>query len=387
MRIPFRIFFVVKCCSLGCAGPATYHPTVSFPELQQEITIQARDQYREQTESALRIQRIYDHLLHASLGMCQQLKPQMGFFYADPLRLSVDNPIKQALLLDYMGLEGETYPIVSYVRPSSPAEKAGLQMKDRIIAVGKQSAQAQYRTYTNRNMINNNSTETWHKLVGTLESILAPIPTNHAVSLQVRRSTGLGDTLFTVQIHKMPMCDYRVFLMEANQKNAYTDGSNVFVTKGMYASSSDEDLALVMAHELAHIFEDHIDKKRQNAFVGSVGGAILDGLATTLGVPTYGRYTRQARYAGAALHSQAFEKESDYIGLYIMARAGYSTANAADFWRKMAEPDPMGANRFAGSHPPTAERYILLHKTHIEIEDKIAQGQPLVPNRIITQVP
>ena len=48
------------------------------------------------------------------------------------------------------------------------------------------------------------------------------------------------------------------------------------------------------------------------------------------------------------------------MGLYIMARAGYETANASDFWRRMAKDNPLESNIFATSHPTTAMRYVLL---------------------------
>ena len=48
-------------------------------------------------------------------------------------------------------------------------------------------------------------------------------------------------------------------------------------------------------------------------------------------------YSDAGAQIGVAAFSQAFELEADYVGLYILARAGYPTKNAAAFWRKMAE--------------------------------------------------
>ena len=87
---------------------------------------------------------------------------------------------------------------------------------------------------------------------------------------------------------------------------------------------------------------------------------------------------------GQEAFSQGFEAEADYVGLYMLARAGYETESAANFWRKMAEKMPAQSNSLTGTHPPTAYRYLMLAKTHAEIEKKKAAKKNLLPERLVT---
>lgn len=68
------------------------------------------------------------------------------------------------------------------------------------------------------------------------------------------------------------------------------------------------------------------------------------------------------------------------MGLYLMARAGHDYRNAAAFWRRMATVDPKAIAQ-ASTHPTTSERFVALQKTVVEIDEKIAAGQPLLPER------
>ena len=174
------------------------------------------------------------------------------------------------------------------------------------------------------------------------------------------------------------VCDYEVLLsMEATAVNAYTDGRHIVTTEGMVNfAKTDNELALVLAHEMAHCSEGHIGKKKANAILAGLAGSIADWVFGT------GRAAATAAVeAGAAAFSQEFELESDYVGLYMMARAGFDTANASDFWRRMAKDNPLESNTFPTTHPTTAMRHVLIRKTHEEIEDKRESGKRLMPNR------
>jgi predicted Zn-dependent protease len=107
----------------------------------------------------------------------------------------------------------------------------------------------------------------------------------------------------------------------------------VTVTSGMvrFCQTNDE-LALVVGHEMAHNAMNHMKSKRANA----AGGLIVDILFAAIGVNTQGGF---AKLAGNA-YSPAFEQEADYVGLYYTARAGFDISSAANFWRRMAIADP-----------------------------------------------
>ena len=119
--------------------------------------------------------------------------------------------------------------------------------------------------------------------------------------------------------------------------NAFADGEAVYMMAGMMRfAENDQELALILGHELAHNVEAHISAKKVNATIGLV----FDLLAAGAGVNTRGAFSQ----AGANSYSQDFESEADYVGLYYLARAGIEVDGAAYFWRRMAaehKPDPV----------------------------------------------
>ena len=70
------------------------------------------------------------------------------------------------------------------------------------------------------------------------------------------------------------------------------------------------------------------------------------------------------------------EKEADYVGLYLTARAGYDISLAPEFWRRF----PAIGGDLGWSHPDMPERAAALAATRDEILEKVKLDQPLVPN-------
>jgi predicted Zn-dependent protease len=146
----------------------------------------------------------------------------------------------------------------------------------------------------------------------------------------------------------------------------------------MRFAGSDDELAVVVSHELAHNAMRHMDAKKKNATLGAILGATLDVAAASQGVNTGGGFSQQGAQAGARSYSQDFEREADYVGMYILARAGRPYADAPNFWRRMGQESP-GSIRYASTHPTSAERFIRLDKTVAELKAKLASGAPLLP--------
>jgi predicted Zn-dependent protease len=96
---------------------------------------------------------------------------------------------------------------------------------------------------------------------------------------------------------------------------------------------SEDELALVIAHEMAHNLLDH--PKRLNE------KSALSGLATSLGLS--GRAQRQ------------MELDADRMGIIMAARAGYNYKIAPDFWARLNSNAPLAAF-LATTHPTTRAR-------------------------------
>ena len=119
--------------------------------------------------------------------------------------------------------------------------------------------------------------------------------------------------------------------------NAFADiENNVGFTGGMvHYAGSDQEIAAVYAHELAHVMYGHVDKKVSNAMVGAlIGGGIAWVLTRDAG-PNYDHQTTaDMMEAGAEIGSLAYspemEIEADRTAIYIMANAGYSPDSMRD---------------------------------------------------------
>lgn len=170
----------------------------------------------------------------------------------------------------------------------------------------------------------------------------------HAIDPQSKRAAKVG---VITDIPSQPICQYPLRLRYTPTINAYATGRQIIVTSGMMDFTTDDELALIIGHELGHNTQGHIRKIVQNRIL-SLGRAT---------------FTRQ------------FESESDYVGLYYMARAGYDINTAPQFWRNLAKIS-IKSLETAKSHPIIPERYVRLRAAIEEIKAKRAAGEPLIPN-------
>jgi len=182
---------------------------------------------------------------------------------------------------------------------------------------------------------------------------------------------------------KPSTCIYKIGLdtrKEANTSpNAYADGQHIIVNEAMMEFvKSDEELALVIAHEFAHNMLSHVEQQQGNAAIGMIFGAIIDGiLASENGTSDY-TFTKLGAEIGSGAYSQSRETEADYIGLYVMQAAAYDISKAPELWRRMAVRNP-NAIYLASTHPTTAERFVALEKTVSQINSNKAAKLPVQP--------
>lgn len=161
--------------------------------------------------------------------------------------------------------------------------------------------------------------------------------------------------------------------LELNPKpEAWTDGQEIVLTSGMLDFvQSDEELAFVVGHETAHAALGHVRSKLGNTFLG----VLLDGVI-------YGLTGVQAnifQQVGSVAYSHQFEAEADYVGLYLVARAGFEIEEAPKFWRRMAKIHPEHIEHGSATHPSSAQRFVALDATVREIQLKKSQGRELLP--------
>jgi predicted Zn-dependent protease len=127
---------------------------------------------------------------------------------------------------------------------------------------------------------------------------------------------------------------------------------------------SDSELAWVLAHEIAHNVLNHSQNARLRAMLNAFLGATVGTSATV----------------ATSVPQRSLEAQADYVGSYIMARAGYDLRSIKEFWRRM-ESLRSRANvpEVDLTHPTTAERLAAFDVTLSEIEEKRDRGELLQP--------
>jgi len=145
-----------------------------------------------------------------------------------------------------------------------------------------------------------------------------------------------------------PRQDFTFFLLKERQINAFaTLGGYIGMNAGLVLAAEREDeVASVLAHEIAHVTQDHVLRAVERAERDSVPimlamlGAIV--AAQQAGGNSSGDATMAAVAAGQGLMAQrmidytrANESEADRIGIQNLARAGYEPAAMADFFQTL----------------------------------------------------
>lgn len=189
------------------------------------------------------------------------------------------------------------------------------------------------------------------------------------VELRVRRDGVEMD----LAMRPRSVCASRLELARSATVNAFADGRTIFVTVAMMRTLEDDDeLAVIIGHEMAHNVLEHIAKQQENVKTGATFGGLLNMLT--------GARHLQNHWAnvGGRAFSQSFEAEADYVGLYYAAAGGFNVGEAPGVWRKMAVANP-ATIAHASTHPTSPARFVMLEETVREIAAKRARGAPLKP--------
>jgi predicted Zn-dependent protease len=167
-------------------------------------------------------------------------------------------------------------------------------------------------------------------------------------------------------------CAFGIELGHADFVNAYADGYRVMLTRGMLNFAlGDEELAYVLAKEMAHNALAHAQRQRMNATVGG----IIDNLVRIR--PDLGTLSGSA---GIKAMPPELDAAADTLALYMVARAGYAVDRAPAFWQRLASQYPATVpNGYNAIHAPIDKRLPVIQKTVAAIKSKQSRGQPLVP--------
>ncbi|RYD50215.1 MAG: hypothetical protein EOP60_12290 [Sphingomonadales bacterium] len=297
------------------AGFAT--PALAAPHV-------AHGRFERLRDQDLRVATVAYRLATANAARCENaMVPQLGF---------VLHSIDQYGLADRddaarsFGL-GRQVGVMAVVG-GSPAAAAGLVAGDRLVSV-------------NRRDLGVVSGETAPSLasVNRAQAILAEEMSRGAVSLRVAGARGERVVSFLSAMG----CPSRVELIPGEQVNAWADGARVMIGEGLLRRcNTDDELALVIAHEMAHNLLNHLHRL-------AAEGIFTNGLLPMT-------------EAGSAAMRQT-EEEADQLAVKLVGAAKFDLAGAEAFMSSLLNRD------FAvvASHPARDRRLMLLRAAIAEL--------------------
>ncbi len=126
---------------------------------------------------------------------------------------------------------------------------------------------------------------------------------------------------------------YLVNIDQKREENAFADGARIIVTQGLLrATASEDELALVLGHEIAHNVLRHPQSQPDYERVVEIGQGIASGLR---GIGTNTRLAIDG-FAGAikGARTRPQEREADRLGTEIAFKAGYDPIRGTSFFQR-----------------------------------------------------
>ncbi|MBI3045473.1 MAG: M48 family metallopeptidase [Betaproteobacteria bacterium] len=155
-----------------------------------------------------------------------------------------------------------------------------------------------------------------------------------------------------------PRWAWEVNVISSNEVNAWCmPGGKIAVYTGLIdrLKVTDNELAAVMGHEIAHALREHGRERASQQMaqqtvvgigaallgIGDAGASLVNIVAdVTVGLP----------------YSREFEREADRIGVELAARAGYDPRAAVTLWQKMGRTGGSAPPQFLSTHPAPENR-------------------------------
>ena len=156
-------------------------------------------------------------------------------------------------------------------------------------------------------------------------------------------------------------------------------GGKIVVYEGlMKIVASDDELAVVLGHEVAHAVAKHSNERMSQQVLSQYGanvlGSVLSNKSAAIQNVAGKVYGLGTQYGVTLPFSRKHESEADYIGLIFMRLAGYDPNVALTFWQKMASMSQGSTPEFMSTHPSDSKRISQIKK---ELPGVMSKYKPL----------
>lgn len=233
----------------ACVGPTSNLPTVNPADLEAEAEKQLIVAIRDRDRQAQRLAQVSVPILAANTNHCgNNIKNRAGAqFHTVRLDTSMVNR-RAAIAARGLSRAGEVK--VAYTLPGMPADGV-LLPGDVVTRINGVSA---YGVMSGASRVNHQ---------------------RPFFRVRVLRDGQQQD----FRIPTVPVCSYRVLLVPNDAVNAAAGNNTIIVTTGIIRLlDSDQDLALLFGHELAHLTRNHQAAAKTNAMIGAMIAAVVSGV-------------------------------------------------------------------------------------------------------------
>ena len=235
-----------------------------------------------------RLQNVAAPLLKANAELCPRTRRDIGISVHT---LSDYQSNLQPFAEVLMGVS--EHLSIRTVREGSPAEKSGLKTGDIIIGINGAYMPGGFTVQRFFEI----ATQKAYK--------------GESAKLKVKR----GEDRLTLTVKPETICDYPANVFFNEKANGHTDGKQIIITSELMKTVPDDvNLALIIAHEMAHAIKGHQRKKK------------------------------------------SLELKADRMALIMMARADYDIDRAISYWQDAVHPHAKHQET-SKTHPTISERY------------------------------
>jgi len=253
-----------------------------------------------------------------------------------------------------VSVEGTRQSDGSILAAKIDAKPNGMQSYEAEVLQGTNAAEAQYKK---EGRIADKGADGKEEVLGTLT----------ATGPDVDRMRRIINNLLPAYVKPESV---RIYVVDNKEWNAMAMANfSIYVFTGIMKDLDDDEMAIVLGHELTHATHEHSRRQAQKSMYSGIAGAVaqiglsqvksgtardIAGTAAGLGVSAFGNS-----------YSRDYEDQADRVGLRYVYEAGYNYKKGPALWRKFAEKyadsDPI-SNFFFGNHSLSTARAAALEK-------------------------
>ncbi|RJG07749.1 M48 family peptidase [Noviherbaspirillum cavernae] len=196
----------------------------------------------------------------------------------------------------------------------------------------------------------------------------ALLPDSHPEVQRLRRIAAKVIPHATRWNERAAQWQWEINLIDAKDINAFCmPGGKIAFFSGILSTLklTDDEVAIVMGHEIAHALREHGRERVAKSGLTSAGAKLAGiGLSAWLGIDP--NLTTAATGVGANLAMLRFsrddETEADLVGLDVVARAGYDPRAGIALWQKMGMVNNSAPPQWLSTHPAGKSRIAEMKK-------------------------